>query len=101
MQISNSEATETVKNETLCSKCEAELDTTGYPLWCKACRAANKREYEATKRQMTESRGYAAGFTAGSAEMQRRLAVRVASLGNGKFTCLQIATWIRKFRFAR
>lgn len=47
-----------------CSKCEGPLDTTSYPKWCKACRAKNKREYEATKKEMSETRGFAAGVSA-------------------------------------
>lgn len=47
-----------------CSKCEKALDTDGYPKWCKACRARYRREYESTKEEMTETRGYAAGCSA-------------------------------------
>jgi hypothetical protein len=47
-----------------CSRCQAVLDTTGYPLWCKKCRAANKREYEATRKEMSESRGFRSGVAA-------------------------------------
>ncbi len=50
-----------------CSKCEGVLDTTGYPKWCKSCRAKNKREYEATKKEMSETRGFAAGVSAAKA----------------------------------
>jgi len=49
---------------TTCSKCEKELDTTGLPRWCRACRAKYKREYEATKADMSESRGFCAGVSA-------------------------------------
>lgn len=81
-----------------CSKCEAPLDTTGFPKWCKACRAKYKREYEATKKEMSETRGYAAGFSAGSAAMQAGIAARVAAVGNGKFSGLRFAEWIKAFR---
>jgi hypothetical protein len=47
-----------------CSRCAGVLDTTGYPLWCRKCRAENKRDYEATKKQMMESRGFATGVGA-------------------------------------
>ena len=85
-----SDTTETA----ICSKCEAALDTTGYPKWCKACRATHKREYEATKKEMSETRGFAAG----AAAMKAAIANRVAALGNGKFSGLQIASWIREFQ---
>lgn len=75
-----------------CSKCNKELDTTGYPLWCKSCRAANKREYEATKKEMQESRGYAAGVAA----MRAYLADNFARYGSaGSFNGNEIAHTIR------
>jgi hypothetical protein len=61
-----------------CSKCEGVLDTDGYPKWCKACRAKHRREYEATKKEMGETRGYAAGCSA----MREFLADYFKSLGN-------------------
>ena len=50
-----------------CSKCEETLDTTGYPKWCKKCRAANQREYSRTVKEMSETRGFAAGVSAAKA----------------------------------
>lgn len=50
--------------EKTCSRCEAPLDTTGNPQWCKKCRAANQREYMRTRKDMAESRGFAAGVSA-------------------------------------
>jgi hypothetical protein len=47
-----------------CSKCEKPLDTDGFPHWCKSCRARYKREYEALRKDMAETRGYAAGVSA-------------------------------------
>lgn len=57
------ETTEGTKAEE-CSRCEKTLDTTGYPKWCKSCRAKNQREYVALKKQMAETRGYSAGVSA-------------------------------------
>jgi hypothetical protein len=75
----------------LCSKCEAPLDTAGYPLWCKQCRAANMREYTATKKQMQESRGFAAGVSA----MRDYLAGRFREYGTqGSFTGNEVAHFI-------
>lgn len=54
----------TPTDEKTCSRCEAPLDTTGNPQWCKKCRAKNQREYERTRKDMAESRGFAAGVTA-------------------------------------
>lgn len=74
-----------------CSKCSASLDTTGYPLWCKACRAANKRDYESTKREMTEGKGFAAGVQA----MRQYLAENFRRYGSqGAFTGNEIAQTI-------
>lgn len=47
-----------------CSKCEKPLDTSGFPHWCKACRAKNQREYMALRKEMAETRGFAAGVSA-------------------------------------
>lgn len=48
----------------LCSKCENALDGVGFPHWCKKCRATYRREYEALRKEMAETRGYAAGVSA-------------------------------------
>lgn len=44
--------------------CGKPLDTTGYPLWCKRCRADHRKAYNATVKEMSETRGFAAGVTA-------------------------------------
>lgn len=77
--------------EAKCSKCDGLLDTEGYPCWCKACRAKYKREYEATKRQMSESRGYCAGVTA----EKNHLARAFEKLGSGMMSGYEAAMWIR------
>ena len=53
-----------VDEDKTCSRCESPLDTTGNPQWCKKCRATYKREYERTRKDMAESRGFAAGVAA-------------------------------------
>ena len=55
---------EVVEDVPVCTKCGGVLDTENYPRWCKACRAKHRREYEATKAEMTESRGFAGGCSA-------------------------------------
>lgn len=78
-----------------CSKCESELDTIGFPLWCKSCRAKYKREYEATKKQMFESRGFAAGMTT----MRHYLAQNFQQYGTaGSFTGAEIAAIIARVK---
>jgi hypothetical protein len=78
-----------------CSRCNGDLDTTGYPLWCKSCRAAHKREYEATKKEMQESRGFAAGQNA----MRHYLAQQFDRYGSqGSFTGMEIARIILQSR---
>lgn len=79
-----------------CSKCDGVLDTTGTPKWCRACRAKYKREYEATVKEMTESRGYAAGVSA----MRDYLAQNFAKYGScGSFSGYEISQTIKSVRF--
>ena len=47
-----------------CSRCGKERDTQGAPPWCKACRAKYQRDYQALRKEMSESRGFAAGISA-------------------------------------
>lgn len=78
-----------------CSKCGKPRDTTGYPLWCLSCRAKNKREYEATKKEMSETRGYATGITA----MRYYLAEQFRRYGSaGSFTGNEIAETIMRVK---
>ncbi len=48
-------------------ECGKPLDTTGYPIWCKACRAKHRVAYNATVKEMSETRGFAAGVSAAKA----------------------------------
>jgi hypothetical protein len=75
-----------------CSKCEAVLDTEGYPKWCKKCRATHRREYEATKKEMGETRGYAAGCSA----MRDFMATYFQQFGNVKFSGIEASIMARK-----
>src|SRR5262245_13535107 len=80
-------------NQNPCSNCGNALDTTGYPHWCKKCRAANKRQYEATRKEMTESRGFAAGVSA----MRDYLMKNFGQYGTqGSFSGIEIAEIIRR-----
>ena len=69
-----------------CSRCEKALDTSGYPKWCKTCRAAYKREYEALRTQMGEGRGFAAGVVA----MRTLLAQEFDRQGFANFNALEV-----------
>ena len=69
-----------------CSRCSKELDTSGYPRWCKACRAAYKREYESLRTQMGEGRGFAAGVTA----MRGLLVEEFNKLGFSNFAAYEV-----------
>lgn len=77
-----------------CSKCDGSLDTSGTPHWCKACRAKYKREYDATVKEMTESRGYAAGVTA----MRTYLAENFRQYGSAGFSGSEIADTIMQVK---
>ncbi len=77
-------------------KCGKPLDTEGSPRWCKACRAQYQREYKDIVKEMTESRGFAAGMSA----MRDYLAHNFDTLygTQGSFTGAQIAHLIRTVR---
>lgn len=72
-------------------RCENALDTEGSPKWCKKCRATYRREYEALKDQMRESRGYGRGVTA----LRNYLAEEFEVHGSGSFSGYEIAHLIR------
>lgn len=74
-----------------CSKCSGPLDTDRYPRWCRKCKAQYQREYQALKRDMTESRGYADGV----ADMRAHLAQKFEGLGGGTFSGTDAAQWVR------
>lgn len=76
-----------------CSKCSETLDTTGYPLWCKVCRAKYRREYDGLRKEISETRGYAAGVTA----MRGAIVAHFAKIGPfARLTPVEIAAMIRE-----
>jgi len=83
-------STLTTPTITLCSRCTAELDTTGTPHWCRTCRAKYQREYASLKKEMAESRGFAAGVAAA----KQYLADQFAKQGSGSFTGYEISRLI-------
>ena len=74
-----------------CTKCNGPRDTTGYPKWCRKCRAANKRECEKARKDMLESKG----FVEGREEMREHLAAGFEELGSSRFTGYEVAATIR------
>lgn len=70
-----------------CSKCSGDLDTTGYPRWCKSCRAEWKREYLQVKAKMERE----AAFFRGVDSDRTMLAVEFARLGNAMLSGTEIA----------
>jgi hypothetical protein len=86
------EATVTADTASRCSKCAGPLDRKGYPLECRACWAKRQRDYVATKKEMTESRGFAAGVSA----MRAHLAGQFDRIGSGSFNGYEAAGLIRQ-----
>ncbi len=75
-----------------CSRCESELDTEGTPRWCKKCRAKYQREYQALRKEMGESRGFAAGCSA----MREFMAEHFRTFGSARFSGVEVWDMIRK-----
>jgi hypothetical protein len=75
-----------------CSKCNATLDTIGYPKWCKACRANYRREYEDEKQERLGKKGYARGVE----DLRDLLAGEFDRLGSGNFSGAECAYLIRQ-----
>lgn len=71
--------------------CGKALDTTGYPLWCKACRSKHRNGYNATVKEMSETRGFATGITA----MREHIAVELAKRGPGMYSAVELLRWVR------
>lgn len=87
---------------TTCSKiqddgkiCGRELDTAGSPQWCKACRAKYQREYQATRNEMGEAKGYVKGVDA----MRDAAARHFADFGPGMFSGLEVAEVVRSLPY--
>lgn len=75
-----------------CSRCQKPLDADGSPRWCKACRAKYQRDYQALKKEMSESRGFAAGCSA----MRDTLAKHFEQFQRARFSGAEIAKMIRR-----
>lgn len=82
-----------VAEDRKCTKCGSELDTLNYPLWCKACRAKHRRDYEACRKEMTETRGFAAGVTFARTSLAKQIARAPGSTYSGA----ALAKWIMEF----
>lgn len=76
----------------LCSRCEADLDSAGYPKWCKKCRAKYRREYVDLRAQMQETRGFAAGVSAMRAAVVTRFAHWPRAVFSGSEVVTQVQT---------
>lgn len=76
-----------------CSRenCGKPLDTSGYPRWCKACRSSYKTQYAALQKEMSETRGFAAGISA----MRECAADLFSEYGSGQFSGYEIEQMIR------
>jgi len=90
------EAVVPTTTETECAKCGNPCDPGASPRWCKPCRAKYQREYERTRKEMTESRGYAAGVSAMRHYLADQFSVRYGS--TGYFNGYEIADIIRAAR---
>ena len=84
------------EDDTACSRCESPIDTTGSPPWCKKCRAKYQREYQTLRKQMSESRGYAAGVAA----MRDAIAAEFDRMGRQTYSAFSLAQWVRKFQIS-
>ena len=92
--LNPSETLETpLQEKPFCSRCGGDLDTTDYPKWCKDCRKTNKKQWEATRKEMTESRGFAAGVSAMRAYLAKNFDERYGT--QTEFTGMEIAHIIR------
>ena len=75
-----------------CTKCGGPLDTSGYPLWCKKCQAKWHRQNYALKKELRESRGYAAGVSAFRDHIVKKFeAIGTTATFNGAVA----AKWVR------
>lgn len=45
----------------LCTKCGGDLDTKGFPLWCKKCQNVYRKQYYAVLKERAQKNGVAAG----------------------------------------
>ncbi len=88
-------AVQTKEVEAKCSRCESALDAEcppGTAKWCKACRAKYQREYNALRKEMSESRGFSAGCSA----MRHSMAEYFKLFGNARFSGVELWQMISK-----
>lgn len=83
---------EPISSPVVCSKCGKELDTEGYPKWCRSCRT----KYHGSYINMRTARGEQRGFTAGVEETKTILAQEFERLGSGSFSGYEIGKLIRQ-----
>ena len=74
-----------------CSKCSGPLDTSGYPLWCGACRKTYNKEYESTRETLNAARGFRQGVEG----TKTVLAGEFEQFGHSSFTGQEIGQIIR------
>jgi tRNA(Ile2) C34 agmatinyltransferase TiaS len=75
-----------------CTKCGGVLDTSGrYPLWCKSCQNAYKREYFPLRKRIAKSKGFHQGVEA----MRQFLATNFERFDWQRFNGPEIARYIR------
>jgi hypothetical protein len=77
-----------------CTRCEKDLDTTGYPRWCRACKGKYQREYNATRKEMHETRGFAAGASA----FRAAVVARMRLFGSAHFSGAEVASMVERFQ---
>ena len=79
--------------EAKCSKCESgKVEDEHYPRWCKTCRAKWQREYQALRKDLSETRGYAAGVSAFREHIVKKFeAIGTTATFNGAVA----AQWVR------
>lgn len=75
-----------------CSKCSSDLDTQGYPKWCKGCRAKYQKEYVAVKATMETEQAYVRGIET----MREHLAGEFAKHPRVTFSGVEVAGWITR-----
>ncbi len=78
--------------ELKCGRCTEELDTEGSPRWCKKCRAKYQREYQGLRKEMSETRGYAAGCSA----MREFISTYFQQFGNVRISGIEASVMTRK-----
>ena len=77
---------------TLCSRCtKNEVDGDGYPQWCKPCKAAYQKEYQAAKGNRHEAKGFSRGVSA----MRENLICQFLRFPVGQFSGQDVARLIK------